>query len=193
MSSAAHGVPKATAADLAALPTRMRAEVIDGVVSERAAPSAEHGDAQAGLTAFLRPRFHRGGDGPTSGWWILTEVEVELEAHQVYVPDVVGWRRARVPGRPSGRPVRIRPDWVCEVLSPSNAQDDLVTKLRSYQRSQVAHYWIVDPASAVLMVYRWTEAGYTLALTARRDERVFAEPFEAAELQVGLLFGDDPE
>ncbi len=52
---------------------------------------------------------------------------------------------------------------------------------------------MVDPASAVLMVYRWAEAGYTLALTARREEHVFAEPFEAVELHVGLLFGDDPE
>ncbi len=68
-----------------------------------------------------------------------------------------------------------------------------MTKLRSYQRCQVPHHWIVDPTAAVLMVYRWGEAGYTLAITARRDERVFAEPFEAVELQVGLLFGDDPE
>jgi Uma2 family endonuclease len=89
--------------------------------------------------------------------------------------------------------VRIRPDWVCEVLSPSNASNDLVKKLRVYHRFQVGHDWIIDPQHETLTVLRWTADGYLTALTAGRGERVRAEPFDAVELPVGVLFGDDEE
>jgi Uma2 family endonuclease len=107
-------------------------------------------------------------------------------------PDVVGWRRERCPQRPSGTPIHLVPDWVCEVLSASNASRDTVTKLRLYHRERVPHYWIVDPASATLTVMRWTEPGYLTVLAAERGEIVRAEPFDAIELEVGPLFGDDP-
>jgi len=182
---------KATSADLVQAPGDPFAEVIGGTVVEKASPSAEHGATQAALVATLWSRFHNRRGGGPGGWWIMTEVEVELESHETYRPDVVGWRRERVPARPSGRPVRIRPDWVCEVLSASNADTDLVTKFRVYHRYGVPHYWLLDPDSRTLIVYRWSEAGYIAVLTAKHDETVRAEPFEAIELSVGLLFDDD--
>jgi hypothetical protein len=41
-------------------------------------------------------------------------------------------------------------------------------------------------------VHRWTEQGYLLALSAERGERVRAEPFDAIEIDLGVLFGDEP-
>jgi len=178
----------ATAADLAGLGEQTRAEVVGGIIVEKASPSFEHGDAQAALAEILRPPFQRGRGGP-GGWWIATEVEVELERHEVYLPDVVGWRRERVPERPRGRPIRARPDWVCEILSISNADTDLGLKLLSYYRSGVSHYWIVDPEHETLTVYRHTSEGFVLALTAGRRDGVHALPFEAIELRVADLFG----
>jgi Uma2 family endonuclease len=191
---AASPIRNATAADLAQLPSDAQAEIIGGAIIPKASPSAEHSDAQGGVIVHLRGPFHRrpGGDQP-GGWWILPEVEIELDLHEVYRPDIAGWRRERTNARPHGRPVTIRPDWVCEVLSPSNASHDLVTKLRVYHRSQVAHYWIVDPQNETLTVLRWTPDGYLTALTAGRSDRVRAEPFSAVELPVGVLFGDDEE
>src|SRR5690606_20888761 len=126
--SAAARQPRATADDLRSLSQDRPAEIIAGEIVEKAAPSYEHGDAQSSLAELLKPPFQRGRGGP-GGWWIATEVEIELEAHEVYRPDLVGWRRERVPVRPHGRPVRERPDWVSEVLSPSNAERDLGKKL----------------------------------------------------------------
>jgi hypothetical protein len=34
----------------------------------------------------------------------------EVIAHDIYRPDVSGWRRDRVPQRPLGRPISVRPD-----------------------------------------------------------------------------------
>ncbi len=169
-------------------------EVIGGVLVHKATPSGEHGGAQAALTGSIFGPFNRrsGGRFP-GGWWFETEVEVEFETHEVYRPDVLGWRRERVPERPAGSPVRVRPDWVCEILSPSNARDDQVTKFDAYQRCGVGHYWIVDPVLETLRVHRWTPGGYLVVLNAQRGQHVRAEPFEAIELQLGVLFGDDPD
>jgi Uma2 family endonuclease len=193
--SAVRSAPLATAQDLLALPDMARTEVIHGALVDKAAPSAEHGDAQLALGERLRGRFHRksgSGDAP-GGWWIVVEVEVEFETHEVFRPDLVGWRRDRVPERPRGRPVRVRPDWVCEVLSPSNAKTDLVDKFQVLHRCGVPHYWIVDPERELLTVHRWERDGYLVVLQAARGQAVRAEPFAAMELKVGLLFGDEPD
>ena len=110
----------------------------------------------------------------------------------MYLPDVAGWRRAHLPQRPSGRPVLARPDWVCEILSPSTASRDQISKQRTFHRCGVGHYWIVDPERAVLIVQRWAADGYLVVLTAGRGETVRAEPFDGIEIAVGQLFGDDP-
>jgi Uma2 family endonuclease len=182
----------ATAADLARLPPDVRAEIIDGEVVEKAAPTPEHGTAQLGLGAQIFAAFHRrpGGTSP-GGWWLMTEVEVEYSAHHVYRHDLVGWRRDRVPRRPAGTPVAIRPDWVCEVLSPSNASNDLVKKLRTLHKHEVPHYWLLDPQHRTLTVLRWTADGYLTALTAGVSDRVRAEPFDAVEIDLELLFEEE--
>jgi Uma2 family endonuclease len=167
-------------------------ELLAGEIVEKATPSAEHGDAQAGVVGAVRPAYQRrpGGRWP-GGWWIVTEVEVMLETGDLVRPDVLGWRRERVPERPTGGPVHIRPDWVCEVVSPSNANTDTVTKLRIYHRAGVPHYWLADSRDATLTVMRWSDAGYITVLRAERYEVVRPEPFDAIELAVGTLFGDD--
>lgn len=183
----------ATVADLMAIPADKRFhEVLAGELVRKATPSGEHGDAQSALVMRIKGPFQRrpGGKLP-GGWWIYTEVEIELAPDHVFRPDVAGWRRERVPERPTGTPITVRPDWVCEVLSPSNPGTDRVTKLNHYHRFGVPHYWIVDPMEESLSVLRWTPDGYLLALAAPREAHVRAEPFEAVELFVGALFGEE--
>jgi Uma2 family endonuclease len=184
----------ATHDDFWAIPEAERFhELMNGEVVEKAAPSGEHGNAQAGVIGAVRPPFQRksGGGGP-GGWWIMTEVEVLLETGDIVRPDVVGWRRERCPEMPIGMPVKLRPDWTCEILSPSNANNDTVKKLRLYHQVGVPHYWMVDPRDATLTAMRWSADGYVTLVRAERTEVVRAEPFQAIELAVGTLFGDDP-
>lgn len=184
--------PLATAETLRALGDE-RYEVIAGELLPKAEASGEHSDAQLGLGSRIRSSFHhksRGPEGP-GGWWIYTEALIELAKHDLVRPDLAGWRRERVPERPTGTPIYVRPDWICEIVSPTNARRDNVEKLELYRRYGVPHYWIVDPDAGTLVVYRLTPDGYLVALTALRDAVVRAEPFEAIELRVGLLFGDE--
>ena len=184
----------ATLDDFWAIPEGQRFhELIGGNLTQKAAPSGAHGGAQAGVVATLGPPFQRrsGGGGP-GGWWIATEVELLLETSDVVRPDVVGWRRESSPERPTGMPVKVRPDWICEIVSPSNATDDTVKKLRLYHHVAIAHYWIVDPRETTLTVMRWSQDGYVTLMRAERHEVVRAEPFQAIEIAIGTLFGDDP-
>jgi Uma2 family endonuclease len=185
----------ATLQDFWAIPEAARFhELVDGALIEKAAPSAEHGDAQAGIVGAVRSPFQRKqGRGGPGGWWIVTEVEVLLEGGDLVRPDVLGWRRDGCPERPVGTPVRIRPDWICEIVSASDATHDTVRKLRLYHRVGVPHYWIVDPRDATLTVMRWSSDGYVTVLRAESDEVVRAEPFDAIELALGTLFGRDPD
>jgi Uma2 family endonuclease len=86
-----------------------------------------------------------------------------------------------------------RPDFVCEILSESNAATDQVDKFRVYAASGVPFYWIGDPERKILTVYRLEGTGYAVALQAKRGEVVNAPPFDALALRVGLLFGEDPD
>ncbi len=194
MSSVAPERRLATVDDLLAIPEAERFhEIIDGELVPKAMPSPLHGGAQAELTAEITgaygPRHRERGPG---GWLFATETEIQFEAHQIYRPDISGWRRERLARLPRESPLTIRPDWVCEILSPSNKQNDLFKKLRTYQRSKVPHYWILDPEAEVLAVYRWTSEGYLIVLTAEGRERVRAEPFDAIEFSVHeLLAGEE--
>jgi Uma2 family endonuclease len=195
MSLAAVAKPPATVADLLAIPEEKRFhEIIDGELVRKAMPSGPHGRAQRVIGGRIgEPYDRRPGGRLPGGWWIVTEVEIELDAHDVYRPDVSGWRRERLPELPEKAPILVRPDWVCEVLSRSNARNDLVKKMRVYHHAGVPHYWIVNPDEEVLTVYRWTPDGYVVAVTAASGERVTAEPFAAVELNVAALFADDDE
>ena len=45
----------------------------------------------------------------------------------------------------------------------------------------------------MLLVHRCAKDGYVTALAAGAGETVRAEPYDAIEIRVGELFGDDPE
>jgi Uma2 family endonuclease len=179
----------ATYADLLSLPEDVRAEVIAGKVVTSPAALPRHSNVQGAIRGFLGGSFHdddgRGGPG---GWWIFVEVDVALSEHDIVRPDLAGWRRERLPRPGPTRPIEVAPDWVCEILSPSTAARDRVTKRALYAKHGVAHYWLVDPEARVLEALAlrdgvWVEVGvYDDTATAR------IAPFDAIELELGRLF-----
>jgi Uma2 family endonuclease len=194
MSSAAP-LRLSTAADLLAIPERERFhEVIDGEIVRKAMPSMRHGTVQVELSGELAGAYglRSRGRGP-GGWIFASETEIQLEPSQVFRPDVAGWRREALPKLPDEVPITQRPEWICEILSPPSPQNDLIKKMRVYQRCQIAHYWILDPVAETLSVYRWTLEGYLLIQTAEGRERIRAEPFSAVELSMHGLLEADPD
>lgn len=179
----------ATYADLEALPEDCRVEVLEGEIVASPSPLPRHSAAQRAAGRFLGGPFHdddgRGGPG---GWWIFIEVDVALGPHDIVRPDLSGWRRERLPRPGQVRPLDVPPDWVCEVLSPSIAGRDRITKRRLYAQAGIPYYWLIDPELRALEALAlrdgaWVELGvYDDTATPR------IAPFEAIELEVGRLF-----
>lgn len=170
-------------------------ELIDGEIAYKAMPTPEHGSPQLKFGELLGG-FNRRGGGPKGpgGWWLMTEVEVlYARTTEVFRHDLVGFRRDLHPGRPTGLPVKVRPDWACEILSPSTARNDVVKKQRTLHVHGVPHYWLVDPQNQLLAVLRWEPDQYRRVLDAGIGDVVRAEPFDAIELDVRELFGGEDE
>jgi Uma2 family endonuclease len=172
--------------------TDERAEVIGGELVIETMTTFEHSDAQSGVVTELKRHFRGNGPDGKGGWWLGTEVTVIYGPRDGFRHDVAGWRKERVPVRPSGPRVETVPDWVCEVLS-TNRRKDLVHKRHVLHTRGVRHYWVVDPEARTLEVLRHSPDGYVVLTTVAPGMRARLEPFDLVELDVTLLFGDVEE
>jgi Uma2 family endonuclease len=130
-----------------AAPPGERWELVDGEVLVTPSPHWVHQRIVVRLTilldAYVRPR----GFGEV----FSSPLDVKLQPGLVLQPDLLVV--------PSGE-LRRRSDIVkrlllaAEVVSPSSARYDRVTKRPHYQRNRVSEYWIVDDTSQT--VERWT-------------------------------------
>jgi Uma2 family endonuclease len=160
-----------------ALPEGVTGEILDpGVLRTMSRPGKAHRRSHRQALKALRG-FDANEGG--AGWWIEVEVEVRL-GPRLLVPDLSGWRVARVPEMPDENPITVVPDWCCEVLSPGSAgRIDRLSKLPRYLQAGVAHVWLVDPAARLVEVYVDRD-GAPLRVTAAGDHEVVAlPPFEA--------------
>jgi Uma2 family endonuclease len=87
----------------------------------------------------------------------------ELPSGDTLEPDVSFLSNLRLAMGPVPHPgglLRIVPDLVVEVLSPSTERRDRTEKRRLYGRNGVEEYWLVDPATRIVTVLRLGLAGY---------------------------------
>ena len=104
------------------------------------------------------------------------------------VPDLAGWRRERMPELPDAAFAEVAPDWICEVTSPSTGALDRAKKMPHYARAGVGHVWLVDPAARAVEIFHADAGGWRLAKTFAENAKVRAEPFDAVELDLSLLW-----
>jgi Uma2 family endonuclease len=179
----------ATYEDLCALPEGVRAEVLGGQIVTMPSPLPGHNRIAFSIARVIGGKFDPDdeNDGP-GGWWLIPDVDVQLRRHDVVRPDVAGWRRERLPEPWQARPIEVVPDWICEILSPSNAKEDRVRKADLYASCAVAFYWIVDPSERTLEAFELQRGGW-LRLGAWTDGALARiRPFDAIETNVGRLF-----
>jgi Uma2 family endonuclease len=181
------GKRPATYADLEELPPNMVGEIIAGELYASPRPAIPHTRTYSRLGGVLMGPFDMGINGP-GGWVILDEPELHLGSN-ILVPDLAGWRLERFPEDARTAALSLAPDWVCEILSPSTEARDRSVKLPLYAHEEVRHVWLVDPDVRTLEVFRLAGTNYTLLATYAGDALVRAEPFEALEFKLSLLWG----
>jgi len=186
---AQRGPSTPTCADIEALPSHLRGEIIDGQLVVMPRPRPRHARAATSLATSLQGPFDLGDGGP-GGWWILLEPELHLDGPRIpIVPDLAGWRRERLPELPDEAAISLPPDWICEVLSPSTEKLDRGAKMETYGRHGVPWAWLVDPETEALEVFRNEGGRWGLQGTWRCDAVAPVPPFEAVALRLARLWG----
>ena len=180
--------PRATYEDVLAAPEHLVAEIVDGELITHPRPAGRHAAVASALGEELGPPFKRGKGGP-GGWLILDEPELHL-GDDVLVPDLAGWRRERLPHVGEEAFFVLAPDWVCEVLSPSTEKVDRASKLAIYARAGIAHAWLVNPLQRTVEILRRASDKWLTVAVHHDDQRVRAEPFDAIELDLAVLWSD---
>ena len=138
-----------TLEDYYALPDDVRAELIDGVLYEMAAPTFIHQDIllNLGLQFKLCMQAH-----PCGCRLFLAPIDVQLDCDDrtILQPDIlIFYDDAKM----RKRVYFGAPDFVVEILSPSTRKKDVTVKLRKYIGAGVREYWIVDPDTERVFVY----------------------------------------
>lgn len=188
---ATHARPKTDAelwAELCALPEHLKGEIIDGELFVQSRPRFRHARAATFFGRHIAGPFDMDEDGP-GGWWILVEPGIELPAAPELAPDLGGWRRTRMPSPPGeGEPIRLVPDWVCEVLSPSNKRWDVLKKFPFYARVGVPWLWVVDPSARTLEVRELGADAWVDRARFGDEDRARIPPFDEIEIPLNRMW-----
>lgn len=171
--SALKGDRKYTLADWRAWPEGERWELIAGVAYAMSpSPRVRHQEQSFDLGYRLRS-FLEGK--PCRVFMAPLDVFLEEQSEETVVePDVlVVCDDARV----ADEGIHGAPDFVAEVLSDSTAYKDLGVKKDLYERNGVREYWIVQPDTCTVFVYRRAAGGFAPVQEYRRGEPVDSEAF----------------
>jgi len=177
---------RATYQDVLDAPADKIAEVIAGELYLSSRPRLRHASVGTNLSFELMGPFQRGRGGP-GGWTFLFEPELHL-GDDIVVPDVAGWRSGRLPPIKDEAFATIAPDWLCEVLSKSTEKIDRARKLPLYASEGVKHVWLLHPIRRTLEVLRLHDHKWLTLATHTDDQVVRAEPFDAIELDLAVLW-----
>ncbi len=169
------------------LPESLTGEILNGQLYAHPRPSGKHVAVATNIGIDIGGPYQRGRGGP-GGWRILIEPEVHLALDQeVVVPDVAGWRLARLPSVPENHKFTVVPDWVCEILSPSTESVDKSIKMPLYARYGVQYLWLVHPIEMTLHAYKLSGTEWALQGIFRETDTVRLEPFNDIEIRIDAL------
>jgi Uma2 family endonuclease len=145
----------------------VQGELVRGELRVTPAPGAPHGRIATNLTLLLAAHVH----GRNLGWVYADSVGYQLIdlPRTVRRPDVSFVRADRLPPEGVGPGfLKLAPDLVVEVLSPSETASELEEKLDDYRACGTPLIWVVDPARRTVMIIasdappRWVREGDSL-------------------------------
>jgi len=140
-----------TYADYLKFPDDERWEIIDGVAYGMSpSPSDDHQGLSAEILAQVHAQLRgkqchvraapfdvRFNGADTSDTTVQPDLVVVCDRSKITLAGLVG-----------------TPDWVVEILSPTTASKDQITKRALYERHGVPEYWLVHPVDRILTIYR---------------------------------------
>jgi Uma2 family endonuclease len=125
-----------------------RFELIEGVPVEMSAPLLTHSFTVARLIAFLHIFLMEHDLGFALG----ENCDFELDEENTFKPDVVFISYARQPELPEKRFTQA-PELMVEVMSPSNSDREILTKIEIFMHYGTLLAWVVYPETRSVRVY----------------------------------------
>ena len=149
--------------DYLTFPGDERIEIIEGELYNMASPSFVHQTLSMEISYSLK-HYIKSNNGTCTVLTAPFDVilkndneEVE-ECSNIVIPDIsVICDKNKLS---DGKKCVGSPDMIVEIISPSNAGHDYVTKLNLYQKYKVKEYWIIDPRVKKIFVYFLDENGF---------------------------------
>ena len=80
------------------------------------------------------------------------------------------------------------PDFIIEIMSPSNRRHDKVTKLNLYQRAGVREYWIVSPEMQTIEVFLLEDGFLKPKEFYGRDDQAKVTVLEGCQVDLSKVF-----
>ncbi|MBD5089242.1 MAG: Uma2 family endonuclease [Clostridiales bacterium] len=131
-----------------ALPEEKRAEVFDGVVYDMASPSQIHQTISMELSNIIY-NYIKSKKGSCQLFSAPFDVKLSDKPLTIVQPDImVICDRDKLDGKRCNG----APDFIIEIVSPGNPEDDYIRKLYYYRNYGVREYWIVDPRRKTITV-----------------------------------------
>lgn len=174
-----------------------RAELIDGEIVMMAPASPQHSITQGNLLNILSRDMAKEGNVPAQPkvddpryWKFIIEAWTYYAPRTALVHDIAAFQASKFE-LPQKGPIRSKPIWVCEILSPSNWSHDTNTKRFILEQHNVPYYWIVDPLRRGIYVYHLKRSGehYQLLQAPDVDSGIVQlMPFEAIHINMKEIF-----
>ncbi len=137
-----------SAEDYMALPEQRFTNLVDGEVVMHD-PTHLHQAILFDLAVALRAWTE---SAPDRGQ-VSLPIDVALDEHNVYAPDILWYRPHRAPRRSRVRPQPL-PDLAVEIRSPSTWRYDIGTKKARYEQHALPELWLVDSDAEVVIAFR---------------------------------------
>ena len=164
---------------------RPRTQLIGGevVVNE---PTPLHGFVQRDLLAALID-WTRAAAGRGE---VMLPLDVVLNEHNVYAPDILWYAEGRAPRR-HAQPPSPMPDLAVEVRSPSTWRLNVGAKKAAYERCGLRELWLVDTAAEAVLVFRRSgrdAPAFDVAFEFARHESLASPLLQGFALALAKLF-----
>lgn len=163
-------------------------ELLNGRVVVMAPGHYPHGAVESTLGAAVHAAAESAGGksfGSSQGFELATGDTVE--------PDVswVGAERWALAGAKRGQFLRVAPDLVIEVLSPSTSFRDRGEKRGIYEAAGVLEYWLVDTVRGTITVFTAGAHGFDAGRVYGRGETVHSTVLAGLTVAVDRVCDDD--
>ena len=178
--------PALTVADLEVMPDDgNRYEIIEGEIQVSRAPGLTHQSVSGNLFTSIKDYLR---SEPIGEVWATPGI-IFTDFNGVG-PDLVYVSNERRRDIATGERITGAPELVIEIISPEidNERRDRVIKRQLYAKFAVKEYWIVDPVSRVIDIYRLEGETLKLAATLGEDDELTSPVLPGYSCKVASIF-----